>query len=88
MGKRKGVFGKKKWKKMYVIILIYFYSEYLTSFWKLNYIKQGRETVFIKGGHGFLKDESTALKKTEKDTHHMKKNTEHYTMLYSPSLTL
>lgn len=65
MGKRKGVF-EKKWKKMSVIILIYFYSEYLTSFWKLNYIKQGRETVFVKGGHRFLKDESTALKKEQR----------------------
>lgn len=37
--------------------------------------------MFIKGGHRFLKDESTALKKrTQKSMHHMKKNTENDAM--------
>lgn len=38
--------GYLKTMKENLIILIYFYSEYLIAFWKLNYIKQGHETIY------------------------------------------
>lgn len=41
MSKRKRVFDNNERK------FNYFYSEYLIAFWKLNYIKQGHETVYI-----------------------------------------